>query len=44
MVAGHGVRLAAFLAQPDPEPAILGDELWPNLGDGDLRKAAYRGG
>ncbi len=26
------------------DPDYLTAELWPNLGDGELRKAAYRGG
>ena len=32
-------RDQAFLLPPDAK-----DELWPNLGDGGVRKAAYRGG
>jgi serine/tyrosine/threonine adenylyltransferase len=43
-----------FFARLDPAPvaaprlvrvnAGLAEELWPKLGDGDVRKAAYRGG
>jgi hypothetical protein len=38
------LKRRALDGQHPHSPEEIGDELWRELGDGDVRKAAYRGG
>ena len=52
--AAPGIDVRGYVGQPNPAAVspvnLIGlalaalSELWPNLGDADLREAAYRGG